>query len=112
MAGVFPVDISIGPKPAGHGYMEVIVDRGNPFLPEGTVLRGHEFHYSKPEKSGSMETIFKVLRGTGTGKGRDGLIHKNTVAGYLHLHALGAPEWIDGMLRAAGDYRNSRLSNP
>jgi cobyrinic acid a,c-diamide synthase len=102
MAGIFPVDIVLEKKPAGHGYEEVVVDRPNPFLPAGTVLRGHEFHYSRLESAGTIDTIFQVKRGTGTGNGRDGLLYKNVVASYLHLHALASPSWIEGLLRAAG----------
>jgi len=105
MAGVFPADIVLEPKPAGHGYEEVIVDRDNPFLPNGTVLRGHEFHYSRVNASVPLDTIFQVRKGTGTGDKRDGLIFKNVVAGYLHLHASGARSWVDGLLGAAARFR-------
>lgn len=110
MADVFPVDIVLDRKPAGHGYEEVVVDRDNPFLPTGTILRGHEFHYSRLEDSDSLDTIFRVNKGTGTGNGRDGLIYNNTVAGYLHLHALGSEQWIEGMIRTADRFRNSRTT--
>jgi cobyrinic acid a,c-diamide synthase len=102
MAGIFPADIVLDRKPAGHGYEEVIVDRPNAFLPVGTVLRGHEFHYSRLESTGTLDTIFKVERGVGTGNGRDGLSYKRVVASYLHLHALGSATWVEGLLRAAG----------
>ncbi len=102
MAGIFPADIVLDRKPAGHGYEEVVVDHPNSFLSTGTVLRGHEFHYSRLESTGTINTIFKVKRGVGTGNGRDGMIYKNVVASYLHLHALGSTSWIEGLLRAAG----------
>lgn len=108
MAGVFPADIVLGKKPSGHGYMEALVDRENPFLPPGTVLRGHEFHYSKLEATEPIESILKVRRGTGTGDARDGLLFKNTVAGYMHLHAVGSPQWAEGLIRAAERFRNSK----
>jgi cobyrinic acid a,c-diamide synthase len=111
MAGVFQADIVLDPKPAGHGYEEVVVDRPNPFLAVGTILRGHEFHYSrlhKRESDSNRDTVFKVTRGTGLGRARDGLICGNTVASYLHLHALGSEEWISGLLRAAADFAGSR----
>jgi len=108
MAEVFPADVALSLKPAGHGYEEVVVDRDNPFLPTGTVLRGHEFHYSSLEPAGSMDTIFKVKKGTGIGSKRDGLIYNNVVASYLHLHALGSKQWIEGMMRAADNFRNSK----
>jgi cobyrinic acid a,c-diamide synthase len=105
MTGIFPADIVLDRKPAGHGYEEVVVDCDNPFLPAGTVLRGHEFHYSRLEPAGTLNTIFRVQKGTGTGNGRDGLIYKNVVACYLHLHALGSPFWAEGLLRAAERFR-------
>ncbi|MBN2318647.1 MAG: cobyrinate a,c-diamide synthase [Acidobacteria bacterium] len=108
MAGIFPADIVLDRKPAGHGYEEVVVDRPNAFLPTGAVLRGHEFHYSRLESSGTIDTIFKVNRGIGTGRGRDGLVYKNVVASYLHLHALGSASWIEGLLCAADRFRQCR----
>jgi cobyrinic acid a,c-diamide synthase len=110
MAGVFPVDMMLGQTPAGHGYEEVVVDRPNPFVQVGAVLRGHEFHYSMPRNSGSVATIFRVKRGTGLGDGRDGLIYRNVVGCYLHLHALGSEEWAAGFLNAAANYAKSRVS--
>jgi cobyrinic acid a,c-diamide synthase len=101
MAGVFPADVVLDRRPAGHGYEEVIVNQPNPFIKAGTVLRGHEFHYSRLEKTEPVETAFGVRRGTGLGGGRDGLIYKQTIASYMHIHALGTPEWAPGLLSAA-----------
>jgi cobyrinic acid a,c-diamide synthase len=110
MAGVFPAEVALDRAPAGHGYEEVVVDRSNPFLATGTVLRGHEFHYSRLYPSGlpGMDTIFQVKRGTGLGFERDGLICGNAVASYLHLHALGSTQWMAGLLHAAADFAKSR----
>jgi len=104
MAGVFPADIVLDRSPAGHGYEEVAVDQPNPFFRTGSVLRGHEFHYSKLESPAPLDTILRVNRGTGVGGRRDGLIFNRTVASYLHLHALATPEWAPSLLSAATDY--------
>jgi len=108
MAGVFPADAVLDSRPAGHGYEEVVVDRQNPFIRKGRVLRGHEFHYSRLENAGSIATVFEVKRGTGLGGGRDGLMYKNVMASYLHIHALGTPEWVTGLLTAANRNKDSR----
>jgi cobyrinic acid a,c-diamide synthase len=108
MAGVFPADIVLGRRPAGHGYEEVLVDGSNPFLKAGTVLRGHEFHYSRLKDAQPLTTIFDVKRGSGVGNRRDGLIIKNVVATYLHLHVLGAEIWLSGFLSAAAAFAESR----
>jgi cobyrinic acid a,c-diamide synthase len=108
MAGVFKPDIAMDVKPAGHGYEEIAVDQPNPFIKAGTVLRGHEFHYSRLMETARIETAFEVKRGTGLGNGRDGLIYKNVLASYLHIHAIGTPEWAAGLITAA---KNTSRSN-
>ena len=101
MAGVFPLRLAVEKRPQGHGYMEVVVDDVNPIFPSGSRLRGHEFHYSRIVERGEITTVYAVKRGTGAGQGRDGLVVRNTMASYLHLHALGSPEWARGLVAAA-----------
>ena len=110
MAGVFPIDIEISSRPQGHGYMEVAVDNPNPFFKVGSVLKGHEFHYSRIITKDYIPTAFSVTRGVGIGEGRDGLIYRNVLACYLHLHSLGTPEWAENILTAAKDFRSSAAS--
>jgi cobyrinic acid a,c-diamide synthase len=112
MAGVFPVELGVSKKPKGHGYCEVNVDRENPFFKTGTLLRGHEFHYSYIHpNTASGETAFEVKRGTGCFDKRDGLIYKNAMASYLHLHAIGSPEWAKGLMSAAQEYRHTQIGH-
>ena len=47
MAGVFPLTTSLCARPQGLGYSLARVTVPNPFHPVGTLLHGHEFHYSK-----------------------------------------------------------------
>ena len=102
MVGALPFVVEQHKKPQGHGYVEATVDTANPFLPEGTVIRGHEFHYSKlADAASAPDTVLHLERGVGTGAGRDGVRVANVVATYTHLHALGTPEWAPGLVRAA-----------
>ena len=102
MAGSLPLAISFTAKPKGHGYVVARVDGANPFLAEGTVLRGHEFHYSQIDDGGdAMRTVLALERGTGIGGGRDGVVHGSVFAAYTHLHALGTPEWAPALIAAA-----------
>lgn len=105
MAGVLPVDVVMHKRPQGHGYQEVEVDRENPFLEVGTIIRGHEFHYSQVETASIKSTIFDVKRGTGIGNKRDGFIINNVVASYLHIHSAATPEWGRGIIKAAMNYK-------
>jgi cobyrinic acid a,c-diamide synthase len=94
MVGVLPVKISMSKRPIGHGYFEGIVDRPNPFFSVGSLIRGHEFHYSFiSETLGDLETCVKVNLGTGIGQNRDGIVKGNTFACYFHIHSIGNPDW-------------------
>jgi cobyrinic acid a,c-diamide synthase len=107
MAGILPVRFTLHRKPQGHGYTVVKAARRNPFYKKGTILRGHEFHYSKAEPSprGRPAFAFKMERGEGIMDGMDGICYKNVFATYTHVHALGSPEWADGVIKAALAFR-------
>jgi len=111
MSGIFKNDVTISKRPQGHGYMEVLVDCANPFFETGVKLRGHEFHYSQIDSIADIPTVFAVNRGSGLGHGRDGMIYRNVLACYLHLHSVGTPEWVEGIVKAAIEYRRSRSDN-
>ena len=104
MAGVLPVDVKVHNRPQGHGYQQVVVDTENSFLPVGTKIKGHEFHYSQVTSTKGVETAMKVERGVGIGDGRDGILAYNTLASYLHIHSLASPEWCRGVLNSALNY--------
>ncbi len=109
LANVFPIDLQMEPKPQGHGYMEVSVDTKNPFFPVGTVIRGHEFHYTRIAKGfDEVRSIYNVKRGKGCDEGRDGLAFKNVLASYLHIHAGGVPAWAGNFVRLAIEYKENR----
>jgi len=102
MAAVLPFDVEVSEAPQGHGYVELLVDRFNPFFPVGTRLRGHEFHYSRISSGGdALSTACSVTRGVGCFSGRDAVMAGNVWAGYTHLHALATPEWAQAILGAA-----------
>lgn len=109
MAGLFPIDLEIRVKPAGHGYTSVVIDRPNPFYPVGTTIRGHEFHYSRPTgEQKSFSTCMKMEKGTGIESGRDGLIRENTLACYTHIHADGTRDWAPSLVNKAVEYATNR----
>jgi len=107
MVGALPVTFGLEKKPRAHGYTIVEVSGANPFFPEKTVLKGHEFHYSHvlDIDRDAVTMVFNVQRGKGIVDNRDGVCYKNVLAAYTHLHALGSPEWADGMIRAAETYK-------
>lgn len=108
MSGVFPIHLTLHERPQGHGYCNIQVDQPNPFYDVGTVLKGHEFHYTSIDAGAEkVSSVFGVTRGTGCFKQRDGLIFKNTLASYTHIHALGTTQWATGLIAKARMYRET-----
>lgn len=111
MAGVFPIIMEMQKKPQGHGYCEIKVDSTNPFFPKEKVYRGHEFHYTRIVSGiDSVKSIYAVNRGVGCFNKRDGLLYKNVLAGYTHLHAGGMEDWANGIVKAALKHKRLRRS--
>ena len=109
MTGIFPIIFEMKRKPQAHGYTVVEVEHPNPFYPVGTILHGHEFHYSEVvnllEKE-NIYTAFKMKRGEGIKDGIDGICYKNVLGTYTHVHAFGSPEWTAGLIKRAKEFKS------
>jgi cobyrinic acid a,c-diamide synthase len=105
MAGVIPVSFYMEERPVSHGYTVVEVTEENPFYPVGTVLRGHEFHYSRPVNIGELRLSFTMKRGDGIINKKDGVSYKNLLATYTHVHAYGTKEWAEGLIKKGATWR-------
>lgn len=113
MVGVFPFEVMLGARPQGHGYTIMECVGPNPFFPQGTTLRGHEFHYSRIADlldPGSYRFIFRLKKGHGIVAGWDGLCYKNVIASYSHLHAVGNETWAHAVITAAGSHKRLKTA--
>jgi cobyrinic acid a,c-diamide synthase len=110
MAGILPVVFSFYKRPQGHGYTIVTVERENPYFDVGTEIKGHEFHYSQVSKWSGVDEdlVFRMQRGVGIQNDRDGILYKNVLATYTHVHALGTPVWAKALVRNAIQFKKSR----
>ncbi len=107
MVGVIPSEINLSARPEGHGYVVAKVVGRNPFLPVGLTVRGHEFHHSNLLPAGPLQFAYQIERGKGVSEKKDGIVLKNLFASYVHLHALGTPEWTKGFVAAASAGKES-----
>lgn len=102
MLGIFPVRAKMNKKRTSLGYRELTTVKESFFGPVGTILRGHEFHYSSisamPEE---IEQIFLINDG-----GMEGYRWKNVVGGYMHLHFGFSPQAIANLLQSAINKRD------
>ncbi len=82
MVASFPVKAKMQKKRASLGYREIHTQQDCCFGPSGTVLRGHEFHYSNIEQMPEeIERIYKVNNSS-----FEGYRHRRVLGGYMHLH--------------------------
>jgi cobyrinic acid a,c-diamide synthase len=95
MVGGIPCDIVMHEKPKGHGYIKLQTTDSSDWFGAGIEVRGHEFHYSEVVNLGKVEFAYDLLRGKGVDGKHDGIIYKNTLASYAHLHSLGTPKWAE-----------------
>lgn len=117
MAGIFPLKFILEKKPQAHGYSIVQVKDDNPYYAKGSVIKGHEFHYSRvvnPEDiseliSREISFAFQMKRGEGIVNKLDGICYKNVLATYTHIHALGTTEWVEGIMQKALEYKKNRV---
>jgi cobyrinic acid a,c-diamide synthase len=107
MARIIPADVELSQKPEGHGYVVAEVVGENPFFPTGLTIRGHEFHHSNLSNTGGLKFAYQIKRGRGIDGSQDGVVYKNLFASYIHLHALGTPEWAQGFVSLASKLKRS-----
>ena len=110
MVAALPLKCVMEKKPQGHGYTILEVTERNPYYPVGETLKGHEFHYSRPliDDEDRIHSVFKVHRGRGLDGERDGLVKKNLLATYTHLHAAGNTLWGKSLFRQALAAKNRK----
>ena len=54
---------------------------------KGSKFKGHEFHHSSIVLEGNNDFAYTILRGEGIVEGMDGIMTKNCLASFAHLHA-------------------------
>jgi cobyrinic acid a,c-diamide synthase len=94
MAGLVPATARMTSK-LTLGYRTAVAAEPSPVAPAGAELRGHEFHYSTVEPTGSA---LKLSARWGT-RG-DGFAAPNLLATYLHVHPGGDPSPVERFVRA------------
>ena len=108
MVRIIPSDVELSQKPEGHGYVVAEVVGENPFFSTGLTIRGHEFHHSNLSDARGLKFAYQVKRGRGIHGSQDGIVYKNLFASYIHLHALGTPEWAQGFTSLASRWKRSK----
>jgi cobyrinic acid a,c-diamide synthase len=78
------------------GYREARALSDSPLMREGTLVRGHEFHYSIVEPEAGDRPAWRFA-----GRGKEGFVRDGVHASYLHTHWAATPEVPRRLVRAA-----------
>jgi cobyrinic acid a,c-diamide synthase len=109
MVGCFPFTTRMLPRLKAMGYREVRITRDTILGKAGTVVRGHEFHYSDTEPpTAAVETVYATAARDGSTPTAPGVVTGRTLASYVHLHFGSAPHTAAAFVRACRSYRLER----
>lgn len=104
MAGVLPIDVDASPQALTMGYRRLRGLDDNLLCPRGTVLRGHEFHWTEVTRRGAMPPAYELSDPEGYRSGHEGFARPGLLASNIHLHFGQDPSLATRFLHAAAEH--------
>ena len=107
MAGLIPAASRMNSRLQTVGYVEATALRDTVLCPAGTVVRGHEFHFSstQPDEGTEVRAAWRFVKKRTGATYVAGYASANVLASYLHLHFAGNPQlarnFVDACVRFA-----------
>ncbi len=98
LIGAVPARAAMHSRLKGLGYREACIARDSLLGPAGTVVRGHEFHYSTCDFGDSVSHAYTVNGAP------EGYAAGDLFASYVHLHFAGYPELLEHWLERCRAY--------
>ena len=91
MVGLLPTTVHMRPRRLTLGYTEVGLTADAPIGGAGTILRGHEFHYSSMDPvPASVARVYQITRVRGEER-PEGYLINQALMSYVHLHFASNP---------------------
>ncbi|MDP1853920.1 MAG: cobyrinate a,c-diamide synthase [Candidatus Omnitrophota bacterium] len=107
MAGILDVKIAMGKKRAALGYVTLTTLRDNILSKKGDKIRAHVFHWSHFIQTPRNNWAYNVYK-KGSNVSYDGLVKKNILAGYAHLHFAADIKFCANFISACRNYKICR----
>ncbi|MFP4035066.1 MAG: cobyrinate a,c-diamide synthase, partial [Desulfovermiculus sp.] len=99
MLGLFSFRARMHDRLRALGYREVKVRDATLLGPPGTVIRGHEFHYSSiVEKPEEVRCVYSLRGRNGETVSCEGYAVYNVLASYVHLHFGSCPQAAENLV--------------
>jgi cobyrinic acid a,c-diamide synthase len=104
LVGVLPEWVRMLDRRKSLGYVEVSLTRDSLLGAAGSMLRGHEYHYSEllgdPTADRQWTTSYRVKRRLSEAEESEGFQSGNTLASYIHLHLASRPDSVERFVAA------------
>lgn len=111
MAGILPFGTRMLTRRKALGYTEVVLRRGCLLGEPGTIIRGHEFHYSEitefPETS-ELEYAYELHKRKHEASRMEGFGICSVLASYVHLHWGSAPGAAQSFVKSCAEWNRRR----
>lgn len=126
MVGVIPADAKMEETPQGRGLIRFSETQLMPWpditapevveptvaKTEQKIISAHEFHYSHLINiDTSLNYAYKIHRGSGIDGQHDGIVYKNLLACYAHLHDTGQNHWAKRFVKFIHDRKSHKNSD-
>jgi cobyrinic acid a,c-diamide synthase len=87
MTGCFPFATQMSSHLSALGYREITLTADTVIGKPGTIIRGHEFHYSElTQRSCETATVYRISDRLGLDRASEGFMVNQTLGSYNHLH--------------------------
>ena len=86
MVGFLPIKTEMKKRFQAQGYCVYKAAKSCLIAKRSDTVLGHEFHYSRAIPLKKLEFAFRIERGYGIDGKHDGIVKKNVLASYLHVH--------------------------
>lgn len=93
MCGILPIRSKMRGQLKRLGYREVVLLEDCFLGEEGTIFRGHEFHYSETEELKPIKNIFNAKHPIKGEVDTKGYLLNNVFASYCHIHFVYDPQF-------------------
>ena len=111
MLGVIPGEVAMNKKLQTVGYVSAEMMRDTVLGSKGTVLHGHEFHFSsecEPETGADYPRAFTFRKMRNPSPYAAGYAKGNILGSYLHLHFAGSEDAAASFVTACQNYAEKR----
>lgn len=109
MAGLIPGKCRMEKKLAALGYYQGITLQDNLLCTKDTMIKGHEFHYSKLEGlPQDFPWAFSLNKGGDETFRQEGFARDNLLAAYLHMHFAGLPKLAEAFVQRCQNFASGQ----